>query len=433
MKYIFRVFAAVVVSAAIVGCKLPQTGWGGVEGMVTDMELDSPVFSVAVSYGDSSVLTDMQGLYRFDSIPSGYQGIKFRKDGYKDTVVFVDIPIDGLVECSAALQLIRKGWAVGGTDSNFGTILVTNDGGRSWLRQGSSKMIPETKLTHVCAYSDRICWVAGEPDILRGNTTVLFTDDGGVTWNSRGTSIKAGSEPVSIEAICALGPKSCIVAARDTSLLFITTNSGTSWKNLRISGLVKSYSAISSMDGVNIWCGGESYEGGAGIDYSSDAGNTWEFISVPSSAVSGRITDIAVINEDMLVVCAQGSSSLAVSHDRGKSWSSVGGSSISSSLYSIHVHDENVWWVSGDGGQFFYTTNAADSFANIFPKSESSSSAISSFSFLKNGKSGAVVITDATGLSSKIYYTDASGMVWEEASIPYAFELLDVDFVGGSN
>ena len=433
MKSIFRVFAFFVVLAAVVDCKLPQTGWGGVEGVVTDVELDSPVFSVAVSYGDSSVFTDMQGLYRFDSIPSGYQGIKFRKDGYKDTVVFVDIPIDGLVECSAALQLIRKGWAVGGTDSNFGTILVTNDGGRSWLRQGSSKMIPETNLTHVCAYSDKICWVAGEPDKLRGKTTVLLTEDGGATWNSKGTSIVAGSDPIYIDALLALGPKSCIVAARDTSLLYITTNSGTSWKSLRVSGLVKSYSAISSMDGVNIWCGGVTYEGSAGIDYSRDGGNTWEFINVPSSAVSGRITDIAVINEDMLVVCAQGSSSLAVSHDRGKSWSSVGGSSISSSLYSIHVHDENVWWVSGDGGQFFYTANAAGSFTNIFPASESSSSVIPAFSFLKNGKSGAVIVTEASGISSKIYYTDNSGVLWEEAAIPYAFALSDVDFVGGAN
>ena len=433
MKSIFRVFAVFVVLLAVVDCKLPQTGWGGVEGVVTDEELDSPVYSVAVSYGDSSVLTDMQGLYRFDSIPSGYQGIKFRKDGYKDTVVFVDVPIGGLAQCSAQLRLIRTGWAVGGIDSNFGTILVTDDGGRSWLRQGSSKMIPETKLTHVCAYSDRICWVAGEPDKLRGMTTLLLTEDGGVTWNSRGTSIQADGEPVVIGAMCALGPKSCIVAARDTSLLYITTNSGTSWKNLRISGMVKSYSAISSMDGVNIWCGGSTYDGGAGIDYSCDGGTSWEFISVPASAVSGMITDIAVIDEEMLVVCAQGSSPLAISRDKGKSWNSAGGSYISSSLYSIHVHDENVWWVSGDGGQFFYTTNAADSFANIFPKSEPSASAISAFSFLKNGKSGAVVVTDASGVSSRIYYTDDSGMLWEEASIPYTFELVDLDFVGGSN
>lgn len=63
----------------------------------------------------------------------------------------------------------RRGWAVG----SYGTLLCTNDGGKSWLRQRSGTT---NDLLGIAFVDDEYGIVVG----ARG--TILATSDGGISW-----------------------------------------------------------------------------------------------------------------------------------------------------------------------------------------------------------------------------------------------------------
>ena len=61
------------------------------------------------------------------------------------------------------------GWAVG----DFGTIIHTRDGGKTWMSQGSGE---DRIYNDVCFIDRQLGWVAGEYGLL------YHTTDGGTTW-----------------------------------------------------------------------------------------------------------------------------------------------------------------------------------------------------------------------------------------------------------
>ena len=53
------------------------------------------------------------------------------------------------------------GWAVGSNVDGYGTIIHTKNGGSTWVRQGSSEMIPDVSLEDVAAVDRKNIWVVG--------------------------------------------------------------------------------------------------------------------------------------------------------------------------------------------------------------------------------------------------------------------------------
>ena len=174
---------------------------------------------VSVIYGDSSVLTDADGYYFYSNIPDGLQGVRFRMNGYYPVMSQVNISAGGETVCDVVMDIITAGWAVGAGDSDYGTILYSPDGGRSWVRQGTPDMIPDVRLKDVFAVDDQVCWVAGEADTLRGTTVLLFTEDGGATWSNQGSSLRT-SRPVSIAAIVAHDKDTAWAVTSDTCMIY---------------------------------------------------------------------------------------------------------------------------------------------------------------------------------------------------------------------
>jgi photosystem II stability/assembly factor-like uncharacterized protein len=73
----------------------------------------------------------------------------------------------------------KRGWAVG----QSGTILRTEDGGLTWVRQHNLKETEDTHLFGVQALDANTAWAVGE---WGGR---LFTDDGGKSWQDRSLTI----------------------------------------------------------------------------------------------------------------------------------------------------------------------------------------------------------------------------------------------------
>ena len=84
MKRIVLFFSTLMILA---GCQAPTAGYGSLEGVVYPKDnQDKALSMVAVIYGDSATYTNIDGFFRYDTIPEGLQGLTFKKDGYFDVV-----------------------------------------------------------------------------------------------------------------------------------------------------------------------------------------------------------------------------------------------------------------------------------------------------------------------------------------------------------
>ena len=93
-----------------------------------------------------------------------------------------------------------SGWVVG-TDAadGYGVILHTSNGGRLWVRQGSTSDVPNVELNNVKAVDRDIAWVVGNAD--SGYGVILRTADAGLTWVRKG-----GPGTIPDGAIYGVGP-----------------------------------------------------------------------------------------------------------------------------------------------------------------------------------------------------------------------------------
>jgi len=67
---------------------------------------------------------------------------------------------------------------VGHSDSGYGTIFHSTNGGDIWTRQGSPATIPDTMLQAVAAIDLLTCWVVGESACGEGGREKFTLDLG---------------------------------------------------------------------------------------------------------------------------------------------------------------------------------------------------------------------------------------------------------------
>lgn len=426
MRRLRIVAAAAVLALTAVSCHLPESGSGTLQGRVTDAS-GLGLASVAVIYGDSAVYTAETGAYIYDGLPDGLQGVRFTMDGYYGVMRQVNIPDGGSVTCDVSMDIFTSGWAVGAGDSGYGTILRTLDAGRTWVRQGSTEMVPAVNLKDVCAVNDSVCWVTGDADTLRNTSVLLRTDDGGATWINQ-----AGSLPMmNIRAVMSRDGVNAWAAA-DSCMILRTTDAGDSWEICRTSSDVVRYTAVTTPDGVNIWCCGTDEAGGVVVEYSPDGGTTWNVYPV-SAAYSGQVPE-DILAVDSGTVYLTGSSSMGVlrSVDWGRTWTAV--TPIPGDLSAMDAcGEETVWACGGRGmlyrtGDGFYTRRDVTLAADSYP-----GGTVTSVAFLRDAKRGAASVKSVSGATGTILYTTDGGEIWNSSSVPFSFSIESLDFVGGNN
>lgn len=144
------------------------------------------------------------------------------------------------------------GWAVGDTLNGYGTIIYTNNGGKTWVRQGNAQTIPNTSFADVCVIDKKNVWAVGGN--IDGYATILKTSDGGETWIRLGS---AQSIPdVELTGISVIN-NNIAWAAGDEGTILKTTDGGINWTQQNKGKLSNvPFQMVYATDDNNVWAVG---------------------------------------------------------------------------------------------------------------------------------------------------------------------------------
>jgi len=121
------------------------------------------------------------------------------------------------------------GWAVGLSDGDYGTILHTQDGGKTWVRQGDSTQLPNAGFNDVCVIDKNILLVSGDLQ-PNGDYNVFKSVNGGETWTLAGSG---SLENVNYAGMFALNRHHIWIVGEQGSI-FYSTDVGDSWTKIEV-------------------------------------------------------------------------------------------------------------------------------------------------------------------------------------------------------
>lgn len=160
----------------------------------------------------------------------------------------------------------RSAWAVGGNDDHYGVILRTTDGGRNWIRCGSPGSVPDFGPVGVGALDSKHAWVVGS------NGTIIHTEDGGKTWVQQASNTKATLMKVAVVD----RHNTWIVGDKDNGYAVIlrTSDGGLTWTRQGNASTIKTAGLIdvTAVDNRTAWTVGEGYA----ILKTIDGGASWQ-------------------------------------------------------------------------------------------------------------------------------------------------------------
>jgi photosystem II stability/assembly factor-like uncharacterized protein len=283
----------------------------------------------------------------------------------------------------------NRGWVVG---SN-GTLLATNDGGRTWKRLHSPT---EDNLRDVYFANEQSGWLVCERDVFKlktidePRTYLLRTDDGGLSW----VRVTLAGFDVNARLVRAVfSDRDHGWAFGESGAIFATRDGGANWtrqtlptKHLLLGGAFvdeargwlvgAGATVLQTIDGGVTWHPGIVRDGaGARLTATSsvgsrlgwavgsagrifattDAGRTW---FQQRSSVSVDLTDVKFVDAaEGWAAGAQGT--LLHTTDGGAHWL-VASSGTSHALERLSFVDQNHVWAVGFGGTIIsYTPNAS--------------------------------------------------------------------------
>jgi photosystem II stability/assembly factor-like uncharacterized protein len=160
----------------------------------------------------------------------------------------------------------HTGWACGET----GVILVTRDGGRTWLAQRS----PVRKLLYdLAAIDDKRAWIVGAGGVA------LRTVDGGQNWNEQ----PSGATQTLRSVFFLDARRGWAVGSGGTILA--TTNGGNRWREMS-SGVKDDLNTVFFTSAAEGWAAGEH----GALLHTRDGGMTWEAVKLKTNANLARLS-----------------------------------------------------------------------------------------------------------------------------------------------
>lgn len=222
----------------------------------------------------------------------------------------------------------KTGWVVG----TFGSILHTDDRGKSWLKQPTGTQAP---LFSVSFADSKTGWAVGKAG------TILHTTDGGGTWKRQ---TAPGTKH--LFAVKALSPQ-VAWAVGDWGVIVATSDGGTTWQDRSLSEDIILY-GIDFADLQYGWIAGEV----GNLFLTEDGGQTWQQQRTPTGK---SLFGIHV---------AERGHAWAVGLD-GEIWQLADGawrqrpSGVTTALYDVAVLRDQGWAV-GDSGTALASTDGGD-------------------------------------------------------------------------
>jgi hypothetical protein len=204
------------------------------------------------------------------------------------------------------LHFINKnnGWVVG----DYGTILTTKDGGKSWIRQESGT---NALLRGVDFIDEKRGWAVG----VRG--TVLHTEDGGKTWVKQQIDTKhlhSIDPDIYFRDVDFIDEFKGWIIAR-TGSIFITQDGGKHWQEQSLNGKEARLNRIRFFTRQVGWIVGEF----GSLFVTRNGGQFWQ---AKQSGTNVTLMDIAFLNPQVgYVVGLNGT--LLRTQDGGKTWETI--------------------------------------------------------------------------------------------------------------
>lgn len=185
-----------------------------------------------------------------------------------------------VVDCKTA-------WIIGDTDNGYAVVLHTDNGGRTWQRQGTAATIGARAFIDVSAASTRVAWAVGT------ESYIVKTSDGGASWQIQKG---AASDIPHHNGVCAVG-RNTAWTATDYNAAWRTTDGGANWILHGVPSQPTGYLlGVSAPTRDMAWeVGGAVYIGPSSPDwgvivFTDDGGETWQTQSTPVSVKFRRVS-----------------------------------------------------------------------------------------------------------------------------------------------
>ncbi len=289
------------------------------------------------------------------------------------------------------------GWTVG-ESNDYGLILHTKDGGKTWTRQGDSLQLPNTEFQDICIIDKNTLLVVG--DDTNSNYNVFKSVNRGETWIASGSG---NLKNVGYEGIFALDKNNIWIVGQEGSIYYSTDVADT-WTKIEVPAEYqeKTFNRIAAKSKDDIWVtisnavddsfpillhttdGGINWEplnplkdlfgsgdhpyfhdylgikifgnsiwavGGFGrfIIRSADNGSTWEDITVPGSGGIYDANDIFLLSETEAYV-VQDFGLIFSTNDAGMNWTRYYAEAGGNWVLGIAILNNNNIWICGSAG-----------------------------------------------------------------------------------
>ncbi len=289
---------------------------------------------------------------------------------------------------SVSFPTEQDGWACG----RWGTILHSEDGGRTWKRQQSGT---DYTLSAISFPDSRNGWAVGDAG------TILHTKDGGMTWSKQKSPV-----PYFLFGVQFVTPQKGWIATERTTILF-TEDGGENWQ-VQFKDQDFILKRVSFCDEQNGWAAGEF----GFIYHTNNGGKTWQkqagdfkFSQETGEMVGGNfVFDVLAIDpRTAWVVGIDGY--VAKTLDGGKTWHTVTDGIPKSHLFGAASDHQGNFFIGGNA-LLLRSSDSGKSFVAVTVEPRITYGWL--YGICPRGKSGFV----AFGKSGWIYLSNKEGTSW---------------------
>jgi len=241
----------------------------------------------------------------------------------------------------------NRGWAVG----SKGTMLTTNDGGKTWTQNGSST--PDV-VRDIYFIDDSTGWMVCEVNVYQlktkedPRTYLMKTTDGGETWER--TDIKGlDVDALLLRAVFSRQGRGW--AFGEAGVIYTTRDSGENWKRLP-SPTRHLLLGGTFIDDDRGWLVGA----GATIIQTSDGGNTWHQTRLPETKETATRFSAASFVDNRQGWAVGSGGVIYRTTNGGRTWQQQN-SGVQTDLFDVKFLDALEGWAVGAEGTVIHTTD----------------------------------------------------------------------------